>query len=193
LLDQSNISCEAIAWYTNSKQELDNAQISINDISLFSQCLSVLKSQGYDVSKILKKFTEVKNIDDLQAFQQTTINIHRANLEKLLSEENHLHEEINTHRVKISQIKQLESMGFNLKEFKIMYNKINEIANEHNIDYGIPVEKFLNDLDSYDDYLTLKDKVESLKQEFSRLNIQISDQRKNIYAQQNIGSTLQNL
>ena len=45
------------------------------------------------------------------------------------------------HRVKISQIKQLESMGFNLKEFKIMYNKINEIANEHNIDYGIPVEK----------------------------------------------------
>jgi len=110
-----------------------------------------------------------------------------------LSEENHLHEEINTHRVKISQIKQLESMGFNLKEFKIMYNKINEIANEHNIDYGIPVEKFLNDLDSYDDYLTLKDKVESLKQEFSRLNIQISDQRKNIYAQQNIGSTLQNL
>jgi len=41
--------------------------------------------------------------------------------------------------------------------------------------------------------LTLKDKVESLKEEFSRINIQISDQRKNIYAQQNIGSTLQNL
>ena len=41
--------------------------------------------------------------------------------------------------------------------------------------------------------MTLKDKVESLKEEFSRINIQISDQRKNIYAQQNIGSTLQNL
>lgn len=193
LIDKSNISREAIAWYTNSKQELENVQISIDDISLFSQCISILKSQGYDVSKILKKFAEVKNIEDLQAFQQTTADIHRANLEKLLREEYHLHEQINTHQVKISQIKQLESMGFSLKEFKIMYNKINEIANEHNINYGIAVEKFLNDLDNYDDYLTLKDKVEILKQEISILNTQISNQRVIIYSQQYIGSALQNL
>jgi hypothetical protein len=193
LLAKSNISHEAIAWYTNSKQELTNAQISIDDIPLFSQCLSILKSQGYDVSKIIKKFIEFENIDDLQDFQQTTTNIHRANLEKLLSEEKHLHGQINTHRLKIFQIKQLESMGFGLKEFKIMYDKINEIANEHDFDYEITVEKFLNDLDNYDDYITLKDKVEILKQEISSLNTQISNQRLNIYAQQNIGSTLQNL
>ena len=41
--------------------------------------------------------------------------------------------------------------------------------------------------------MTLKDKVESLNQEFSRLNTQITNQRKNIYAQQNIGSAIQNL
>ena len=193
LLNKCNISREAITWYTNSKQELENAKISINDISLFSQCISILKSQGYDVSKILKKFTEFKNIDDLQDFQQTTTNIHRSNLEKLLSEEKHLHGQINTHRLRISQIKQLESMGFGLKEFRIMYDKINEIANAHNFDYGITVEKFLNDLDNYDDYSTLKDKVEILKQEISSLNTQISNQKKNIYAQQNIGSALQNL
>ena len=174
MIDQSNISREAIAWYTNSKQELENAKISIDDISLFSQCLSILKSQGYDVSKILRKFAEVKNIGDLQDFHQTTTDIHRSNLEKLLREENHLHEQIDTHRVKISQIKQLESIGFGLKEFKIMYNKINEIVKEHNTDYGITVEKFLNDLDNYDDYLTLKDKVEILKQEISLLNTQIT-------------------
>ena len=168
MIDKSNISREAIAWYTNSKQELENAKISIDDISLFSQCLSILRSQGYDVSKILKKFTEVENIDDLQAFQQTTTNINRANLEKLLSEAKHLQGQINTHRLKISQIKQLESMGFTLKEYKIIYDKINEIANAHNFDYGITVEKFLNDLDNYDDYLTFKDKVEILKQEISQ-------------------------
>ena len=193
LIDQSNISHEAIAWYTNSKQELENAQISINDIPLFSQCLSTLKSQGYDVSKIIRKFTEFQKIDDLQAFQQTTTDINRANLEKLTREENHLHGQINKHQLKLSQIKQLESMGFGLKEFKIMYDKINEIANAHNFDYGITVEKFLNDLDNYDDYLTLKDRVELLKQEISHLNTQILNQRKNIYAQQNIGSALQNL
>ena len=190
MIDKSQVSREAIAWYTNSKQELENAKISIDDISLFTQCLSVMKSQGYDVSKILKKFAEVKNIDDLEDFHQTTTDIHRANLEKLLREENHLHEQIDTHRVKLSQIKQLESMGFSLKEFKIMYNKLFEIAKEHNTDYGITVEKFLNDLDNYDDYLTLKDKVKILKQEISRLNIQISDQRLIIYSQQYIGSAM---
>ena len=193
LLNRSNISRAAITWYTNSKQELENAKISINDISLFSQCLSILRSKGYDVSKILRKFIEFENIDDLQAFQQTTTNMHRANLEKLLDEEKHLHGQINTHRLKISQIKQLESMGFSLKEFKIIYDKITEIANEQNFEYGITVEKFLNDLDNYDDYLTFKKRVEILNQEISSLNTQISNQKKNIYAQQNIGSALQNL
>ena len=193
LLDKSNISSEAITWYTKSKQELTNAKISINDISLFSQCLNILRSQGYDVGQILRKFEEFKITDDLQDFQQTTTNMHRANLEKLLSEEKHLHGQINTHRLKISQIKQLESMGFGLKEYKIMYDKINEIANEHNLDYGITIEKFLNDLDNYDDYLTFKKRVEILKQETSSLNTQISNQKMIIYAQQNIGSALQNL
>ena len=107
LLDKSNISSEAITWYTKSKQELTNAKISINDISLFSQCLNILRSQGYDVGQILRKFEEFKIIDDLQDFQQTTTNIHRANLENLLSEEKHLHGQINTHRLKISQINSL--------------------------------------------------------------------------------------
>ena len=52
----------------------------------FSQFLSIIRSQGYDVSKILRKFEEDKNIDDLHDFQQTTTNIHQANLEKLLRE-----------------------------------------------------------------------------------------------------------
>jgi len=193
LIDKSNISREAIAWYTNSQQELQNANLSIDDISLFSQCLNILRSQGYDVNKILSKFAEVKNIDDLQAFQQTTTELHQSNLEKLMYEERLLHEQINLHRLNLSQIKQLESMGFSLKEFKIMYNKINEIAREHNIDYGIAIEKFLNDLDNYDDFLTLKDKVEILKQEISLLNTQITNQRMTIYSQQYIGSALQNL
>ena len=140
LIEKSNISHEAIAWYTNSKQELENAKISINDISQFSQCLSTLKSQGYDVSKILKKFTEFQKIDDLQAFQQTTTDINQANLEKLTREENQLHEQINTHRLKLSQIEQLESMG--LSETDVL--EINSILSTYGFEYDNINKDILN-------------------------------------------------
>ena len=75
LIDEANISREAIAWYKISKQEFENAKISFNDISRFVHCLDFFKSQSYDTGEILRKFEQYKNIDDLNDFQQTTINI----------------------------------------------------------------------------------------------------------------------
>jgi hypothetical protein len=193
LIDESNISREAVAWYKHFKQEFENAQISINDISLFSHCLSIFKSQGYDLSEILRKIAEYKDIDDLNEFHQTTMDINQKNLEKLINQEKNLRAQINSHQLKIFKMQQLESMGFGLQEFKILYNKIIEIGTEHDIYYEIAIKKFLNDLDDYDDILGFKGKVEILKQEFSSLNSQISNQRSIISSQQYVGSTLQSL
>jgi hypothetical protein len=193
LIDESNISREAVAWYKNFKQEFENAQIPINDISLFSHCLSIFKSQGYDVGEILRKIAEYKDIDDLNDFHQITIDIHQKNLENLINQERNLRAQINSHQLKIFKMQQLESMGFGLQEFKILYNKIIEIGTEHDIYYEIAIKNFLNDLDDYDDMLGFKSKVEILKKEFSNLNSEISNQRSIISSQQYIGSTLQSL
>ena len=80
LADSNNISREAITWYKNIKNAFENAGISIDNVSTFIHCLNVMRREGYDIDKILKKFVEYENVDDLQDFHQTTLNIHKTNL-----------------------------------------------------------------------------------------------------------------
>ena len=72
LADSNNISREAITWYKNIKNAFENAGISIDNVSTFIHCLNVMKREGYDINKILRKFAEYENVDDLQDFHQTT-------------------------------------------------------------------------------------------------------------------------
>ena len=43
-----------------------------------------MKSEGYDINKILRKFAEYENIDDLQDFHQTTIDINKTKLDDII-------------------------------------------------------------------------------------------------------------
>ena len=191
LIDEANISREAITWYKKSKQEFENANVSFNDISLFVHCLDIFKSQGYDTGEILGKFVQYKNIDDLNDFHQETININEKKLNQLVNQERYLQGQINLHQMNLNKMNQLESMGFGLQEFKILYNKLMEIGGEHAIIYETIIEKFLNDLEDYENILGFKKKVEKLQQEFSNLESQISRQRSIILSQQYVNSALQ--
>jgi hypothetical protein len=95
LADTNDISREAITWYKNIKQVFENAGIPIEDISIFTHCLNIMKREGYDIKKILRKFAKYENVDDLQDFHQTTINIHRTKLEALHKQLNVLQEQKN--------------------------------------------------------------------------------------------------
>ena len=80
MADSNNISREAITWYKNIKNAFENAGISIDNVSTFIHCLNVMKREGYDINKILRKFAEYENVDDLKDFHQTTIDIHKTNI-----------------------------------------------------------------------------------------------------------------
>ena len=84
LADSNNISREAITWYKNIKNAFENAGISIDNVSTFIHCLNVMKREGYDIDKILKKFAEYENVDDLKDFHQTTLNIHKITLRGII-------------------------------------------------------------------------------------------------------------
>jgi hypothetical protein len=146
LADSSNISREAITWYKNTKNAFENAGISIDNMSTFIHCLNVMKSEGYDIDKILKKFVEYENIDNLQDFHQTTLNIHKTNLNALLKQESSIQEQIKFNQVKLSQMQQLKNMDIGINELQTLYNKITEIATENNVLPKIAMDKLLSDL-----------------------------------------------
>jgi hypothetical protein len=193
LADTNNISRDAITWYKNIKNTFENAGISIDSIPRFIHCLNIMKNEGFDINKILRKFAEYENIDDLKDFHQTTINMHKTQLDTLLKQETSLQEQINLIQLKLSKIHQLEEIGIGIKELKTIYNKITEIATENNIYSNIAMNKLLDDLKDYDYILSFKNTLEKMEQELTRLNIEIENKRRINSAQLYVGSFLQSL
>jgi hypothetical protein len=193
LADSNNISREAVTWYKNIKNAFSNAGISIDNVSTFIHCLNLMKREGYDINKILMKFAEYENVDDLQDFYQTTMDINKSKLEALLKEVNTLQEQKNLSQLKLSEIQQLKNMGIGIKELKTLYDKITEIATETNIPPNIAMDKLLNDLEDYDYILRFKNTLEKMEQELSNLSIKIENQRRISSAQLYVGSFLQSL
>ena len=193
LADSNKISREAITWYKNIKNRFENAGISIDNVSTFIHCLNIMEREGYDITKILRKFAEYEKIDNLQDFHQTTMDINKGKLEALLKEVNALQEQKNLSQLKLSEIQQLKNMGIGIKELKTLYNKITEIATENNISPNIAMDKLLDDLKDYDYILRFKNTLEKMEQELSNLSIKIENQRRISSAQLYVGSFLQSL
>jgi hypothetical protein len=193
LADSNNISRDAFTWYKNIKNRFENAGISIDNVPTFIHCLNIMEREGYDIDKILRKFAEYENIDDLQDFHQTTMDINKSKLEALVKEVNALQEQKNLSQLKLSEIQQLKNMGISIKELKTLYNKITEIATENNISPQIAMDKLLDDLKDYDYILRFKNTLEKMEQEFSHLNIEIENQRRSLASQPYTGSLLQSL
>jgi len=194
LADSNNISRDAVTWYKNIKNAFENAGISIDNVSTFIHCLNLMKKEGYDINKILRKFAEYENVDDLQHFHQETIEIHRTKLDALLKQVKSLQEEVNLSQIKLSKLQQLEKIEIGIKELKTLYDKVTEIATENNnIPPKIAMEKLLEDLEDYDYILRFKNTLEKIKHELSRLNIEIENQRRVLASQPYTGSLLQSL
>lgn len=193
LADSNNVSREAVTWYKYIKNTFENAGISIDNVSTFIHCLNLMKREGYDINKILRKFAEYENVDNLQQFHQETINIHRITLEKLLKQEKSLHEEVNLNQLKLSKIQQLEKLEIGIKELKTLYGKITEIATENKISPKEVMDKLLNDLEDYDYILRFKNTLEKMEQELAHLNIERENQRRILASQPYTGSLLQSL
>jgi hypothetical protein len=193
LADNNNISRDAVTWYKNIKNAFENAKISIDNVSTFVNCLNLMKREGYDINKILRIFAEYENVDDLQHFHQETIDIHQTKLDGLLKQIKSLQEEVNLSKIKLYEIQQLEQMGIGIKELKILYDKITEIATENNTSPKIAMDKLLDDLEDYDYILRFKNTLEKMERESSRLNREIENQRRILASQPYTGSLLQSL
>ena len=193
LADRNNISREAITWYQNIKKAFENAGISIDNIPTFIHCLNVMKMEGYDIDKILKKFEEYENVDDLKDFHQTTIDIHKTTLDGLVKQKNSLQEQLKFNQVKLSQMQQLQNMDIGMNELQTLYNKITEIATENNIRPKEVMDKLLNDLKNYNYILGFKNTLEKMEPELSGLEREIEANRRIISSQTQVGSFVQNI
>ena len=82
---------------------------------------------------------------------------------------NNLEKEELVHSYRISIYQDLESMGMGIKELKLLWNTIKEIAAVNNISADEASVKFFSDVrQQYDDKLDFEGKIQNLKSEIQK-------------------------
>jgi hypothetical protein len=135
----------------------------MEDLPAFVKTIDDVRQLGYDPNSILSK---VSNFEKLQIAEKELIDrvndftTKKTNLERECAS---LQAWIDTHSLTLKKYLELEEIGFGLKEQKLLWTKIMEIgvANQMSSDQG--VQKFMKDVELWDDKLGFEPQLHSLK------------------------------
>jgi DNA repair exonuclease SbcCD ATPase subunit len=193
-LDNEKMTANDLKWYSDIREELKDYQIPVDDLSLFVNIISNIKRYGYDPKEIISEFSNLKNLEEkLRVFTYAVANL-KVKVGTLSKTCNELEQKINFHSQTLSIYNELDAIGFGLKELKLIWSTINEIAAANNISVHIAVQKFLQDIEEqYDDKLGFESKIENSRDEFNRLNQEVNSLRVTSSAHPMIGGALSRL
>jgi hypothetical protein len=181
-------------WYSNLKTELNKYRIPIEDVPLFAKAVRGIRQYGYEVDKIIAEFSELDFLRRQLEFCRKIIPVLENRYVTLNGLCTSLGEMANFNRQKLCRADELEQMGFGLKELKLLYNTINEIAEANNVSSDQAVQKFFNDVEEqYDDKLGFESKLDRLRSEFSAVNKELNSSRTAMLAQPLVGQAIQRL
>jgi hypothetical protein len=193
-LDDERMTGDVLKWYSGIRAELRDYHIPVDDLSFFVNIIRNIKHYGYDLKEVISEFSNLKNLEYKQrVFTEAASNL-EVRVGTLIKTCNDLEQRINFHRQTLSVYNELEAIGFGLKELKLIWSTINEIATANNISVHIAVQKFLQDIEEqYDDKLGFESKIENSRDEFNRLNSEVNRLRVASLAHPMIGGALSRL
>ena len=193
-LDNERMTADDLKWYSGIRAELRDYHIPVDDLSLFVNIIRNIKRYGYDPKEVISEFSNLKNLQYKQRVfteADTNLGIRVGTLTRTC---NDLEQRINFHRQTLSVYNELEAIGFGLKELKLIWSTINEIAAANNISVHMAVQKFFQDIEEqYDDKLGFESKIENSRDEFNRLNQEVNRLRVASLAHPMIGGALSRL
>jgi hypothetical protein len=101
---------------------------------------------------------------------------------------------VKSYNQKLSLYEELKSMGFGLKELKLLHNTINETAEANKIPADQAQQKFYKDIEEqYDDKLGFESQLNKLRSEIAIVDINLNISRTALLAQPLVGPSLQRL
>ena len=193
-LDIERMTADDLKWYSGIRAELRDYHIPVDDLSLIANIIRNIKRYGYDPMEVISEFSNLKNLQYKQrVFTEADTNL-LIGVGTLTKTCNDLEQKINFHRQTLSVYNELEAIGFGLKELKLIWSTINEIAAANNISVHLAVQKFFQDIEEqYDDKLGFESKIENSRDEFNRLNQEVNRLRVASLAHPMIGGALSRL
>ena len=175
-LEESRITKENLKWYSDIKEELVKRYgIPVDDISKLGAIVDqVSQLFDYDASKVVYALSNLESLKAEYAKFQTLTQEVKTDYYCLNQEKSELQNVVASCKQSLSIYDQLAAdMNFGLKELKLLWNIILEIAAANNIPREQAVSKFFKDIEQqYDDKLGFESKIDKLQVEVNKLSLQ---------------------
>ncbi len=183
--------------FITAKYKLDQYGISIENFNQFVNCVVGIAKENYDVTKVLEL---IGDYDNLVYY----IELYKKELEAKKTELNQLNQEISSskglldsYRIKLDVIGELERFGFGINELRILNDTLMEIGRENNTNNNKTFEQikkeFFDDLKSYDEILGSRNERDRLQSEIKNLEMQLEKEKERCNAYPKVIQSIQRL
>ena len=152
-LEEETASKNEMNQFFIFNREIRKNRIPMEDLSKFVEMIKDIKLLGYDPKVILSKFSDFEKLQIVEKELMERVKEFTDKKTKLENECASTQAWLDTHSLTLGKLVELEQMGFGLKELKILWNKITEIGTANNLNSYQVVQKFLKDIERYDDKL----------------------------------------
>ena len=109
-------------------------------------------------------------------FYKKEVEAKKADLDKLNQEINYCKGLLDSYKIKLDIISELERMDFGIGQLRVLFNTLNEIGRENNKSLDEIKKEFFDDLKNYHEIVRSRKKRDRLQSEIK--NLECSDKRK---------------
>ena len=158
-------------WDSELKEKLNKNGFKKEDVTKFMDAALLMKEQGYDIFKIIERFSKFEEIEDgCVSVERKKFDAELKN-DQLLMKNQDLEVRISQNSQKLSDLVSLKALGFGLAEFRTLRDIITEVGEERGLIGNEAVKNFFEDFQNhYYEYLRLRKSVSELRTEKAQLD-----------------------
>jgi phosphoglycolate phosphatase-like HAD superfamily hydrolase len=175
VLNEKKISLAELEEFSALKTEFKKFRIDVEDVQHTIKVIEGVQKLGHNINNIVIAVSNWETSGAIQAELEKSIGeltVVKSNLEEECAA---LERCVILYRQKEAVFKELQEMGFGLKELKLLFYTIKEVAAENKISESTAVQKFVEDIETdYDNKLGYESKLKSLQLEIEKTNKQLS-------------------
>ena len=168
-LNEEATTRDELNQFSSFKAQMKKNGVDILDNPKFMGAVVGARSLGFDPRAMVEKLSNIHRLEIDQNALAEKVKFLEKKSQGLQLECSNLEKETLVHSYRISIYQDLESMGRGIKELKLLWNTIKEIAAVNNISADRASEKFFSDvIQHYDDKLGFEGEIHNLKSEIQK-------------------------
>jgi hypothetical protein len=164
--------------FSIAKYKLGQYEISMENLGQFVNCVVGIAKENYAVTKVLELIGDYENLLSYIQLYKKEVEAKKYELNQLNQEINYRKGVLDSYRIKLDVIEELERISFGINELRILYDTLMEIGRENinntnNKTFEQIKKEFFDDLTSYDEILRSRKEKDRLQNEIKNLEMQL--------------------